>query len=153
MKTLRTLSLLVALFATAPLFAQNMATKKVQAKYEADYIPEFKSSLAGRSGVAAFGEMAVAIDYASFGDDAAELDLAVRQLNMAKGAILDLARDAAAKDALTQKLKGIRIVKTADASGKKISMDAGTLVLATNSFDLRTLISSSEIKAFLEKSL
>ncbi|MEO6069094.1 MAG: hypothetical protein ABIP31_01050 [Chitinophagaceae bacterium] len=146
-------ALLMFVFASQSVLGQNMATKKIIAKYAADYIPEFKESLAYRSGNPALAKIDVDIDFGSFGDNYEELDLAVRQLHQLKGAILFLAKDATGKEAIEKGLKKITIRKTSDVGKKEISISNGNLLLATNSFDLKTLISTSEIQKFLETKL
>ena len=131
-------------------YAQSMGTKKIIAKYATDYIPEFKSSLAYRSNNPALANIDIVIDFASFGDNSADLDLAVRQMNMAKGAILFLAKDAVGKEAIEKGLKTITIRK---ASNKAISYKGGNLTLAATDFELKNIIGTPEIQKFLEKNL
>ena len=152
MKLLLPASLVLAflLLCTAmPAGAQNLATQKIIAKYKADYVPEFKSSLAGRSGDPALANIDVDMDFASFGDNSADLDLAVRQLNMAKGAILFVAKDAAGKAAAEKGLKRIVVRKAAGASGRTVTLSGGTLTLAATSYELSDVIGSAEIQKLL----
>jgi len=152
-KLLVYLSVVSAILTSLSATGQDLATKKIIAKYEKDYIPEFKSSLAYRSGNPALGKINVVIDFKSFGNNAEELDLAVRELNMVKGAILFLAKDAAGKTAIEKGLNTITIRQAADAAGRQLKLTNGNLILATHSFDLKTLIGTPEIQKYLEKSL
>ncbi|MEJ7626083.1 MAG: hypothetical protein WKF35_04400 [Ferruginibacter sp.] len=142
--------LIISSFVTT---AQSMATKKIIAKYESDYIPEFKESIAYRSNNPALGKIEINMDFESFGDNTAELDLAVRELNMVKGAILFLAKDAVGKASIEKGIKKITIRKVEDVSKKGIDLTGNNLTIATTSFDLKTLIGSAEIQKFLEKNL
>ncbi len=154
MKTLslRFLTLLFLAFAPAMLFAQSMAVNKVKAKYEADYIPEFKSSLASRSMVPALGNIDVSVDYASFGDDAAGLDLAVRELHQIKGALMQIAKDKTGSESIQSKIKRVVIRKSA-ASDKGVKMQGSDLVVSSDSFELNGMIGTSAIQKYLEKTL
>jgi len=134
-------------------YTQNMATKKIMAKFETEYIPEFKESLIYRTNNPALGKIVVIIDFESFGDNTEELDLAVRELNMVKGAILFLAKDEVGSSSVEKGLKMLTIRKVDDVSKKEISLKEGNLLIATNSFDLKTIIGSAEIQKFLEKNL
>lgn len=148
----RLLSFLLLLATASTATAQSMAVKKVQAKYEADYIPEFKSSLASRSMIPALGAIDVMVDYASFGDDAAGLDLAVRELHQVKGALLQIAKDKAGADAIQSKIKRVVIRKSA-ASAKGVRIDGGDLVVSSDSFELNGMIGSAAIQKYLEGAL
>ena len=134
-------------------FAQNLATKKTIAKYEKDYIPEFQQSLAYRTGYPAFEKINVEIDFASFDDNTEELDLAVRQLNMLKAALIFLGKDDVGKVSIEKGIKKVIIRKTKTPAEKEISLKNTNLTLATNSFDLKTLIGTPEIQKYLEKNL
>ncbi len=154
MKKITSLLSFLALFlaATPGLYAQSMAVKKVQAKYETDYIPEFKSSLAGRSMIPAMGNIDVMVDYASFGDDAAGLDLAVRELHQVKGALLQIAKDKVGAATIQSKIKRV-VIRKSDASAKGVKMSGSDLVVASNSFELNDMIASSAIQKYLEGAL
>ncbi len=155
MKKFSTFILVLSFFAfSGPVAgAQTLAVKKIMAKYKTDYIPEFKSSLAARTNDPTLADIDVEIDFASFGDNAEELDLAVRELHQAKGAILFLAKDATGKEAIEKGLKKITIRKTLVASKKELNLSGGNLTLGTYSYDLRTMIPTSEIQAYLLKKL
>ncbi len=146
------LSLVLLLAVAGGATAQSMAVKKVQAKYEADYIPEFKSSLASRSMIPALGNIDVMVDYASFGDDAAGLDLAVRELHQVKGALMQIAKDKAGSDAIQSKIKRVVIRKSA-ASAKGVKMQGSDLVVASDSFELNGMIATAAIQKYLEGAL
>ena len=154
MKTLslRVLTLLFLAFAPTMMYAQSMSVNKIKAKYEADYIPEFKSSLAARSVVPALGNIDVMVDYASFGDDAAGLDLAVRELHQVKGALLQIAKDKAGSEAIQSKIKRV-VIRKSDAASKGVKMQGSDLVVASDSFELRDMVETSAIQKYLEKTL
>lgn len=147
------IALALTLFTTAA-FSQNMATKKIIAKYENDYIPTFKEDLGSLTKDPRLSGIDVKMDFKSFGDDFEELDGAVRQLIHAKGAIVFLAKDDVRKTAIHEGLKTIVVSKVDTPSKKSMSIKDGVLYLATNTYkDSSNLNSSNDIQHFLEKNL
>ncbi len=145
-------TLFVLALAPTLLFAQSMAVNKIKAKYETDYIPEFKSSLAARSMVEALGNINVMVDYASFGDDAAGLDAGVRELHQVKAAIMEIAKDKAGSEAVQKKIKRV-VLRHSTAAAKGVKMQGTDLVVSSDSFELSGMIGSNEIQKYLEKAL
>lgn len=135
------------------ILAQSLGMKAEIAKYSRDYIPEFTSSIVSQSGNAKLGQIAVNMDFQSFGDNKPELENAARQLFHAKGAILFLNKDATARAAIESKIKAIKIVLVPDVKSKNMTLQNGTLTMASNSFDLGKFHSSEDIKKFLLKNL
>lgn len=133
--------------------AQSMATEREIAKFSSDYIPEFKSTIVSQSGNAKLGEIAVNVDFASFGDNKAELENAQRQLIHVKGSLLFLNKDTAAKARIERKFKKISIILVPSESQRSLAMSNGELIIKSNSFDLNQLYSSEDIKNFLLKKL
>ena len=133
--------------------AQSLETKAEIAKYSKDYIPEFTSSIVSQSGNAKLGEIAVNMDFQSFGDNKTELENAARQLFHLKGAVLFLNKNATAREAIESKIKSIKIVLVPDVKSKKMTFKNGTLTMASNSYDLGKFHSSEDIKKFLLKNL
>lgn len=134
-------------------FAQSLETKAEIAKYSRDYIPEFTSSIVSQSGNAKLGQIAVNMDFQSFGDNKTELENAARQLFHFKGAVLFLNKDATARAAIEGKIKAIKIVLVPDVKSKKMTFKNGTLTMASNSYDLDKFHTSEDIKKFLLKNL
>jgi hypothetical protein len=133
--------------------AQSLETRAEIAKYSKDYIPEFQSSIASQSGNQKLGQIAVNMDFDSFGDNKTELENAARQLFHFKGAVLFLNKNPTARTAIESKIKGIKIVLVSDAKAKKISFKNGIVTMAASSYDLGKFHSSEDIKKFLLKSL
>ncbi len=133
--------------------AQSMATEREIAKYSTDYIPEFKSTIVNQSGNAKLGEIAVNVDFASFGDNKTELENGQRQLIHVKGALLFLNKDAVSKARIERKFKKISIILVSSESQRSLAMSNGELIIKSNSFDLNKLYSSEDIKGFLLKKL
>ena len=154
MKTLslRVLTLLFLALAPTLLYAQSMAVNKIKAKYEADYIPEFKSSLAARSMVPELANIDVMVDYASFGDDAAGLDAGVRELHQVKAALMQIAKDKAGSEAIQSKVKRV-VLRHSTAAAKGVKMQGTDLVVSSDSFELSGMIGSNDIQKYLEKTL
>ncbi len=145
-------TLFLLAFAPTLLFAQSMAVNKIKDKYETDYIPEFKSSLAARSMVPELANIDVMVDYASFGDDAAGLDAGVRELHMVKAALMQIAKDKAGSAAIQSKIKRV-VLRHSTAAAKGVKMQGSDLVVSSDSFELSGMIGSNEIQKYLEKVL
>jgi hypothetical protein len=133
--------------------AQSMATEREIAKYSTDYIPEFKSTIVNQSGNAKLGDIAVNVDFASFGDNKTELENGQRQLIHVKGALLFLNKNAVSKTRIEQKFKKISIILVPSESQRTLAMSNGELIIKSTSFDLNKLYSSEDIKDFLLKKL
>jgi hypothetical protein len=133
--------------------AQSLATRAEIAKYSKDYIPEFQSSIASQSGNQKLGQIAVNMDFESFGDKKTELENAARQLFHFKGAVLFLNKNPTARAAIERKIKAVKIVLVSDPKAKKITFKNGVVTLASSSYDLGKFHSSEDIKNFLLKSL
>ena len=158
MKTLLKMSLLavtttIGLATGSTVLAQSLATKAEIAKYAKDYIPEFKSSIVGQSGNQNLGNIAVNMDFESFGDNKTELENAARQLFHFKGAILFLNKNPTARAAIETKIKSISIVLVPDAKSNKLTFKNGVVTMASSSYDLGKFYTSEDIKKFLLKSL
>lgn len=158
MKTLLKISFLSVIMtmglATAPtVLAQSLETKAEIAKYSRDYIPEFKSSIVGQSGNKKLGDIAVNVDFGSFGDNKAELENASRQLFHFKGAILFLNKNPTARVAIESKIKSISIVLVPNAKANKLTFKNGVVTMASSSYDIGKFHTSEDIKNFLLKSL
>ncbi len=147
------LSISLAIATIAPVMAQSLATEQEIAKYSSDYIPEFKSSIVERSGNSNLGKIDVSVDFASFGDNKAELENGQRQLINVKGALLFLNQNAAAKARIENKLKKITIILVPSNAQKGLSLSKGELIVKSDSFDLNRLHSSEVVKEFLLKKL
>jgi hypothetical protein len=143
----------VSIISSQVVLAQSLETRAEIAKYSRDYIPEFQSSIASQSGNAKLGNIAVNVDFESFGDNKTELENAARQLFHFKGAVLFLNKNPAARAAIESKIKGIKIVLVPDAKAKKISFKNGVVTMASSSYELGKFHSSEDIKTFLLKSL
>ena len=158
MKALLKISLLsmittIGLAAGSTVLAQSLETKAEIAKYSKDYIPEFKSSIVGQSGNEKLGNIAVNMDFESFGDNKTELENAARQLFHFKGAILFLNKNPTARTAIESKIKSISIVLVPDAKANKLTFKNGVVTMASSSYDLGKFYTSEDIKTFLLKSL
>jgi hypothetical protein len=133
--------------------AQSLETRAEIAKYSKDYIPEFQSSIASQSGNQKLGQIAVNMDFDSFGDNKTELENAARQLFHFKGAVLFLNKNPTARTAIESKIKGIKIVLVSEAKAKKMTFKNGVVTMAASSYDLGKFHTSEDIKKFLLKSL
>jgi hypothetical protein len=133
--------------------AQSLETRAEIAKYSKDYIPEFQSSIASQSGNQKLGQIAVNMDFDSFGDNKTELENAARQLFHFKGAVLFLNKNPTARTAIESKIKGIKIVLVSEAKAKKMTFKNGIVTMAASSYDLGKFHTSEDIKKFLLKSL
>jgi hypothetical protein len=158
MKALLKISLLsvittIGLATASTVLAQSLETKAEIAKYSRDYIPEFKSSIVSQSGNKNLGNIAVNIDFDSFGDNKTELENAARQLFHFKGAILFLNKNPTARAAIESKIKSISIVLVPDAKAKKLTFKNGVVTMASNSYDIGKFHTSEDIKKLLLKSL
>jgi hypothetical protein len=112
-----------------------------------------KSTIVNQSGNAKLGEIAVNVDFASFGDNKAELENGQRQLIHVKGALLFLNKDAVSKARIERKFKKISIILVPSESQRSLAMSNGELIIKSTSFDLNKLYSSEDIKDFLLKKL
>lgn len=149
------LSIVVAVNAIGSqvVLAQSLETRAEIAKYSRDYIPEFQSSIASQSGNPKLGNIAVEVDYQSFGDNKTELENAARQLFHFKGAVIFLNQNATARAAIESKLKGIKIVLAPNPKAKKISFKNGVVTMASSSYELGKFYNSEDLKIFLLKVL
>jgi hypothetical protein len=143
----------VGVLTSHAVLAQSLETRAEIAKYSKDYIPEFQSSIASQSGNEKLGQIAVNMDFDSFGDNKTELENAARQLFHFKGAVLFLNKNPTARAAIESKIKGIKIVLVPDAKAKKMTFKNGIVTMASSSYDLDKFHTSEDIKKFLLKSL
>ena len=143
----------VALATIAPATAQNLQTKNVIQKYSVDFVPEFKRTVVSQTGNAQLGNIDVAVDFASFGDNAEELTDAAAQLFHVKGALMALNKSPAARPEIERKFKTIVMVLNADASKRSMSLKNGTFTLVNTSYKTGKYFSSSDIQRYLEKAL
>jgi hypothetical protein len=144
---------MVGIVSTQMVLAQSLETRAEIAKYSKDYIPEFQSSIASQSGNEKLGQIAVNMDFESFGDNKTELENAARQLFHFKGAILFLNKNPTARAAIESKIKAIKIVLVSDPKAKKITLKNGVVTMASSSYELGKFHTSEDIKKFLLKSL
>jgi hypothetical protein len=151
--TLLSVVMMIGLATPSIVLAQSLETKAEIAKYSRDYIPEFKSSIVSQSGNKKLGDIAVNIDFESFGDNKSELENATRQLFHFKGAILFLNKNPTARAAIESKIKSISIVLVPNSKANKLTFKNGVVTMASSSYDIGKFHTSENIKEFLLKNL